>query len=149
MTDGRRHARLFAGMVVSLAALIAPVQASAATLKGSTASGSAVKLEVDATGKPTGFRAKKYTVECKNGSVGVDQSSFRRFDQAQPGSFTDRSKRKSKDGKFKLKTKTTISGALSATGWAGSFKESTRVVKRKSGKTIDRCSLKTTWTATA
>jgi hypothetical protein len=149
MSGRHGHPLRAAGLALaSLCLLALPASASAATLNGATETGAGVKLSVNLSGKPTAFRVAKFEVRCHNGTLTAGPARFGNLDKARAGLFRERGKQQSKDGRYKLLTTTNISGALASTGvWGGSFSYVTRVVKRKSGRTIDRCKLKTKWSA--
>ena len=107
-----------------------------------------VKLTVASFGNATAFRVGAYEVKCENkGTLSNKAFTYKDLDTSDPGSFSDKRKSSSKAGKFKFKSETKIAGTASADGgsWSGTYKVTTRVLKR--GSRIDTCKLKTTWDA--
>ncbi len=136
-----------ATVVAGLTATSAAAQENV-TFQGQTEEDVNVKLTVASFGNATAFRIGAYEVKCKNqGTLSNKAFTYKDLDTSDPGSFSDKRKSSSKSGKFKFKSKTKIAGTATADGgsWSGTYKVTTRVLKR--GSRIDTCKLNTTWDA--
>ena len=115
---------------------------------GETEEGVNVKLELGSFGNPMSFTVGKSKVECdEGGTLTNDRGTYTGFDASDPGEFSDKRSSRSDSGQYHFKTKSSLSGAVAASGdgWSGKFKLSTKVFKRSNR--IDTCRLKTTWDA--
>jgi hypothetical protein len=136
-----------ATVVAGLIATSAAAQESV-TFHGQTEQNVKVKLTVASFGNATAFHMGAYEVKCKNkGTLSNRAYTYKDLDTSDPGSFSDKRKSSSKSGKFKFKSQTKTAGTATADGdsWSGTYKVTTRVLKR--GSRIDTCKLKTTWDA--
>ena len=143
-----RSALAVAATVVAGLTATSAVAQENVTFHGQTEEGVKVKLTVASFGNATAFHVGAYEVKCENkGTLSNKAFTYKDLDTSDPGSFSDKRKSSSKTGKFKFKSETKIAGTATADGanWSGTYKMTTRVLKR--GSKIDTCKLNTTWDA--
>jgi hypothetical protein len=104
-----------------------------------------VKLVVGMAGNATTFKVAKTQATCEQGRLDTDAATFRHFDTSDPGTFSDKRKSSTKDGKYVLKDTFVLSGSVDAdqASWSGSYEKTTKVLKN--GRTFDTCVLSATW----
>ena len=143
----RRALAVAATVIAGLTATSVAAQENV-TFHGQTEEDVKVKLTVASFGNATAFRVGAYEVKCNNkGTLSNEAFTYKDLDTSDPGSFSDKRRSSSKAGKFKFKSKTKIAGTATAddSSWSGTYKVTTRVLKR--GSRIDTCKLETTWDA--
>jgi hypothetical protein len=139
------------GCAVATIAALALVSAAAAqgnsAYVGTTEQGTKVKLVADATGTPLAFKIAKTTADCEQGMLETEAATFRRFDTSESGTFSDKRKTKTQDGRYILKDVFVLSGtaAEDGSGWSGTYEKTTKVLKNR--HRVDTCVLSATWEA--